>query len=167
MIRPLGYDPRAMADLDITAPDDLRRDVRSALKSSWMDSLKQACKFSAGLVAICAVVGVELVALQKFNVVWMVSFGVVAIAGGAFAYGITELTRLHEQSDLLRRLLDSEKYYESLLRTAREDKQLADDAVHILQTRLDIVMGVRELLGRQSDLRAAKALPPEPENENG
>jgi hypothetical protein len=162
-----------MADQQAPAPDDLRRDVRTALQSRRMDSVTKACKVVVGLATICSVGAVAANALGMFTVGWLVALGLITIAGGAWAYAMNEHDRLGRHSELLRELLQSEKYYENLLRTKNDEVQAAERIAHQLQTRLDVVMAVRELI--KVDVRevagterAQKSLPPESgEPQNG
>jgi hypothetical protein len=121
-----------------------------------MDSLKVASKFAGGLGALCVGVGTLVVALKAFTVVWLVALGVITIASGAIAYAVSELSRLSRHSKLLGDLLQSEKYYESLLSAAREERRAAEQSASAMQSRLDIVMGVREII------RVERAGNPEP-----
>jgi hypothetical protein len=140
-----------------TAPDDLRRDVRRALESSRMDSLTHASKFVGGLAAICGVVGGGVAALKVFTLVWLVGLALITVLGGVLAYVVNELSRLGRHSALLEKLLDGEKYYDSMLRTANEAQQVAERGARELQTRLDVVVANRELI--VSELRALGASP--------
>lgn len=135
-----------MAEQELSAPDEVRRDAKRALQDGPLTSLREAVKFLGGLSAACVALGSGVAALQNFSLVWLVGLILIAVAGGAIAYAVLENARLRRHSALLREVLASEKYYEGLLRAAQESQRTAEDAARTLQTRLDIVLGMRDLL---------------------
>lgn len=141
-----------MGDLQLTPADDLRADVRRALATQSFDSVKIALGFTGAMVGVCAVVGGGLISLQRFSSGWFLALAMTAVVCGVIGFVVLELFRLSSRSRLLQGLIDAERYYDSLLRAAWAERDLAQATARQLQTRLDVVMTVREMLAPASDV---------------
>jgi hypothetical protein len=151
-------------------PDELRSDVRRALESSPLDSVKVSCAFAAGLAGICALLGGGLAALNAFSRGWLIAFGLITAGAAGQAMLILELFRLSRRSRLLQQLLDSEKYYESLLESARAERDTAQKQLREAQTRFDVFVAAREVVRIERTGPRVGELPPGPpeeEQQNG
>lgn len=139
-------------------PDDVRSEARRALDFRPIDSMRKAFQVFLGVGTLCGILGGGLAVEHQFSSLWLYALTSLTVLSGVIAYIIEERSALLRQSDLLRKLLDSEKYFENLLRTAQQEQQAAEEHATRLEMQLGVLDGVRSVIerGQRSKIAGTK-----------
>jgi hypothetical protein len=145
-------------DRDVSGHDP-RDEARQALTAGMFGSVKGACSAVAGIAVIAGVVGSGFAALQKFDLTVFLTLCYVVALSGPVAFVVFELARLRNHSQLLRDVLASEKYYDTLIAETRKERDSLRAAVTEAEARLQVFMAVRAIVGQEDreELPAARS----------
>jgi hypothetical protein len=126
---------------------DVRIEAREALKGGCLESVKGAFTALAGAVGIATAAGGGLAVLNKFDLRVFLVLAYLAVLSWPVAFAILELARLRNHSRLLRAVLTSENYYESLLADARRERDDMKRSLTESEVRIQAVTAARDLIG--------------------